>query len=181
MDFEDKTDEEVVAIAQNNDPESFGVLIERYEDKIKRYARKFLRQNQDIEDVVQEVFIKAYINIQGFDPKKKFSPWLYRIAHNEFVNLLRKKEKLPLLFFDADIFFPHPVSNQRTDKNAEEEEIRNLIEKGLGRLPIKYREPLILYYLEDLDYKQISEILRLPISTIGVRLKRAREILKTIL
>jgi len=75
----DKTDEEIAKMVQLGDVESFGVLVERYEPKMLRYAQRFLFHKQDTEDQVQEVFLKAYTNIQGFDTKRKFSPWIYLV------------------------------------------------------------------------------------------------------
>src|SRR4030042_4516311 len=82
------TDEEVAARVQSGDAESFGILMERYEDRLLRYARKFLAEQMDAEDCVQAAFIKAYENIRGYDHKRKFSSWMYRIVHNELVDEL---------------------------------------------------------------------------------------------
>ncbi|MBI4708671.1 MAG: RNA polymerase sigma factor [Candidatus Portnoybacteria bacterium] len=174
-----KTDEEIARFVQSGDIEAFGLLVKRYEAKLKRYGRRFLSGDQaGVEDVVQEAFLKAYENIRSFDSSKKFSPWLYRIAHNEFVNVLRKKK--PLLFFGTDIFFPHPIAKEQADKEANFQETRKLIDKCLKGLDLKYKEPLILYYFEELDYKEIADILRIPISTVGVRLKRGKELIKNV-
>lgn len=175
-----QTDEEIVRLVQSGDTESFSFLIERYEAKIKRYARKFLSSAEDIEDIVQEIFIKAYSNIQSVDTNRKFSSWLYRVAHNEFINLLRKKEKTPLLFFDPDTLFPHPVANEKTDSNATNEEDKMILGKCLEKISSKYREPLVLYYLEQMNYKEISDVMHVPVSTVGIRLKRGKEMLKEI-
>jgi RNA polymerase sigma-70 factor (ECF subfamily) len=176
----DKTDEEITAKVQSGDLESFSFLVERYEKKLKRYARKFLANPEDINDIAQEIFIKAYVNIKSFDIEKKFSPWIYRIAHNELVNLLKKKEKNPLLFFDADTLFPHPVSKEETDRKTQSDEIKKLLDKCLNQIPSKYREPLLLFYMEELSYNEIAEVMRVPISTVGVRLKRGKRMLKNI-
>lgn len=77
-----QTDEELASLIQSGKVEFFGTLIVRYDAKMKRYSRKFLSDQEDTKDVVQEIFIKAYVNIQSFDAKRKFSSWLYRIAHN---------------------------------------------------------------------------------------------------
>jgi RNA polymerase sigma-70 factor (ECF subfamily) len=173
----EQTDEEIARLVQSGDIDLFGKLIERYEEKIKRYGRKFLKGIEDIEDVVQDVFIKAYENIQSFDIKKKFSSWLYRIAHNEFVNALKKHKKKPLSFFELDIILPHSSAEEVNQKIDNQEILKN-IDRYLDKLSPKYREPFILYYLEELSYKEISDILHVPISTVGVRLKRAKEKLK---
>jgi len=176
----DKTDEEIAAIVQSGDLESFSFLVERYEAKLKRYARKFLSNPEDINDVAQEIFIKTYINIKSFDTDKRFSPWIYRIAHNELVNMLKKKEKNPLPFFDADTLFPHPISKEETDRKTKEDETKRAINKCLKEIPFKYREPLLLFYMEELNYNEIAEVMRVPISTVGVRLKRGKRMLKSI-
>jgi len=172
------TDEEVAKLVQNGDIQAFGVLVERYEKKLMRYARKFLFGYQDCEDVVQEVFLKSYTNIQSFDPNRQFSSWLYRVAHNEFINAIKRKGREPFPFFDPDTLFPHPVSQDSPDNDLNKQETKEVVDKILGRLDPKYREPLVLYYFEDLDYQKISEIMHIPVSTIGVRINRAKSLLK---
>ena len=173
----EQTDEEIARLVQSGDVDLFGEIVERYEEKIKRYGRKFLSDFQDIEDVVQDVFIKAYQNIQSFDIKRKFSSWLYRIAHNEFINALKKQKKKPLPLFELDVLLPYS-SAEEVNKNLDNQEIFKDIDKYLNNLSLKYREPFILYYVEELSYKEISDVLRIPISTVGIRLKRAKEKLK---
>jgi len=172
----DQKDEEIAQLVQGGDVEVFGVLVDRYEKKIKHYGKKFLNKEMDIEDVVQEVFLKAYRNIQGFDVKRKFSSWLYRIAHNEFVNKLKKSKREPLHFFDFDIIFPHLL---KPEKQEYKEQIdRKVMEECLEKLSLKYREPIILYYFHNLSYKEIADVLEVPVSTVGIRLKRGKEKLK---
>lgn len=177
-----KTDEEIVVLVKNGDKEAFGVLIERYEKKILRYGRKFLNNLADIEDLVQEIFIKTYVNINGFNTSKRFSPWIYRIAHNEFVNALKKSknERSHFIDIDSDTVFPHIASEERTDKETDERELKELLDKGLDRLDNKYREPLLFFYMEGMSYKDISDILQIPISTVGVRVKRGKLALQKI-
>ena len=172
----EQTDEQIVQDVQKGNAAAFGVLLDRYEEKLVRYGRRFMREDDDVRDAVQESFIKAYVNIQSFDPSRRFSPWIYRIAHNEFVNALKKrKETVSLSEFDT--VFPHPVAKEETGDTAEAAELRRLLDGGLGKLDAKYREPLVLYYYEDLDYKEIAEVLHIPVLTVGVRLKRGREAL----
>lgn len=177
----DKTDEEIAIQVQQGDSESFGLLMERYQQKITRYARKFLFKNEeDIEDIVQETFIKAYTNIRGFDSKRRFSPWMYRIAHNDFINAAKKRGREKISYLDLDVIFPQPISSESTDADLVRKEMRELLERCLGQLKSKYREPLVLYYFEEMSYKEISDILQIPISTVGVRLTRGKLIMKTL-
>lgn len=172
------TDEELAMAVQAGQPDMFGPLVERYEQKLLRYGRKFLRQPEDIQDIVQDVFVSAYQNIQSFDAGQKFSPWIYRIAHNAFVNALRKNSRNPLVYVDFDTFLAHPAYDDPAAREREQQEIKAMIEKSLEELDYKYREVLILYYLEDMSYKDIAEVLQVPAGTVGVRLRRAKEALR---
>jgi len=170
-------DEEAVLKVQSGEIDYFELLVSRYNDKIKRYGRKFLAGYEDIEDIVQQVFLKAYINIQSFDSSKKFSSWLYRIAHNEFINAIKKKKREPLPFFDPDSIFPHPLSKEPADRSAQEKEVFDMADKCLDKLKPGYREVIILYYFQELSYKEIADILHIPVSTVGVKIKRAKKIM----
>ena len=177
-----QSDEQIALLVQSGKSEFFGKLITRYQEKITRYARKFLSNNEDIQDIVQEVFIKAYVNIQSFDTKRRFSPWLYRIAHNEFVNNLRKKKKIFLPLFELDTFFwqAAPKNSNDITEQIDRKEMKEVIEKCFDKLGAKYKEPVLLYYLEELSYKEIADVMAIPISTVGVRIKRAKKIMQNI-
>lgn len=145
-----KTDEEICKLVQKGDTKSFGILIERYEEKIKRYFQKFLPQKEDIEDLSQNVFLKAFENIQSFNQRKKFSSWFYAIAHNEVVNFLKKKKKL-LLFslIELDNFLPSFSRDNtlRENFNFDFEKEKEALEKAMEKLDLKYREPLFFILL----------------------------------
>lgn len=172
------SDEEIAKRIQEGDIGSFGVLIERYEKKLTRYARKFLSNHNDIVDLIQDVFIKTYTNIQSFDTTRKFSSWIYRIAHNEFVNALKRKRWEPFNFFDADILFPYAIALETSDGETDKEDLKKTLDVCLDKIDSKYRESLVLYYYEELSYQEIADILHIPMSTVGVRLRRGRVLLK---
>jgi RNA polymerase sigma-70 factor (ECF subfamily) len=96
----DITDEAVAREIQKGNNMLLGVIIDRYEKKLTRYIGKFTSNTDNINDLVQDVFIKCYTNIQSFDTKQKFSSWIYRIAHNESVNFLKKKITSLFLVFN---------------------------------------------------------------------------------
>ncbi len=173
-----QTDEEIARMVQGGDTESFGLLIQRYEQKMMRYARRFLFDYDNAQDLIQEVFIKVYTKIQSYDSGLPFSPWIYRIAHNEYINAIKKRKSEPLSFIDFDTLLPYFTLPKKTDDELHIKELRKALDACLDKLDAKYREPLLLYYYEELDYKEISEILRVPVSTVGVRLKRGRTLLK---
>ncbi len=173
----EQSDESAAADVQRGRDEKFSVLMQRYEGKLQRYAAKFLFDARDAEDVVQETFIKAYRNIESFDTGRKFSSWIYRIAHNECVNFLKrnKLEKIP--FFDLDVLFPQ-IPKEKHEDEINLRQSKEILDSSLRKLDIKYREPLVLYYIEGFDYKEIADILRIPVATVGVRLARGRQYLK---
>jgi RNA polymerase sigma-70 factor (ECF subfamily) len=178
----ERNDEEIATQVQKGDIESFRVLVERYEPKMTRYAKRFFFDGDEGKDLVQEVFIKAYVNIQSFDASRRFSPWIYRIAHNEFVNNIKKrqKERDNVSIFDFDLLFPHLAAKETADDGFNKAEMKSMLDRSLSELGPKYKEPLVLYYFEDMDYREIADILHIPISTVGVRLQRGRAMLKKI-
>jgi RNA polymerase sigma-70 factor (ECF subfamily) len=172
------TDEACAAQVKKGDHDAFGVLVDRYEEKLMRYGRKFLSERRDIEDIVQEVFVSAYRNIQSFDEAQRFSPWIYRIAHNAFIDQLKKNTRNPFVLVDFDTFVAHGGYDDSVKNDYDQKEMKEMINKGLAQLSPKYREALILYYLEDLSYKEIAEVLRVPLGTVSARVKRAKGELK---
>lgn len=178
---EETTDEELAAAAQGNKEYAFGVLMERYQERLLQYGKMFLSDNDHIEDIVQDVFIKTYRNMRSFDVTRKFSPWIYRIAHNAFANALRKKHREPLVFVDFDTLVAHPAYERDPAQEEDRKEMRTLVDSGLEELPALYKEAIILYYIEDLSYQEIADVLHVPVGTVGVRLRRGREALKKII
>jgi RNA polymerase sigma-70 factor, ECF subfamily len=174
------TDEEIAIWVQSGSDESFEILMRRYEERLTRFGRKFLSVDEDIEDMVQEVFIKAFVGIQSFDHRQKFSSWIYRIAHNQYVDALKKKGRERVSYFDLDVFFPHAIAPETTGDETEREELKKILDRFLNKLKSKYREPLILFYFEEMGYKEISDILQIPVATVGMRLQRGKTMMKKI-
>lgn len=172
------TDEQIALLVQQGDKEKFGFLMDRYERKLFRYGQKFLFDHHNIEDLIQEIFLKAYQNIKSFDISQKFSPWIYRIAHNSFINAIKKTSRSPLSFFDFDTLIPHPEHVDEVAQEHDRKAMRKIIDQGLQKLSPNYREIIILFYLEDLSYKEIGDILHVPPGTVGIRLQRAKQQLK---
>ncbi len=172
------TDEAVAKRVQEGQQELFGVLMERYEAKLSRYGQKFLSSPDNIDDIVQDVFISAFQNIMSFDVSRRFSPWIYRIAHNAYVNALKKSSRMPIMLFDFDALVSHTVYEDPAELERERKDIKQMIEGSLSKVSAKYKEVLLLRYYEDMDYKEMAEVLEIPIGTVSIRLMRAREALK---
>lgn len=177
-----KSDEAVAELflANLNNLKLFEDLVLRYEQKLLRYVRSLGIEQNLAYDVVQESFIKAYRNIRSFNPKKgKWSSWLYRIAHNCAMDSFKKSKKD--LTVDEDewwegISVPETISEELNIKLNNE----NLM-AGLRRVDLKYREPLMLYYLENKSYKEIGDILRMPVPTVSTRIKRGKDRLRDVI
>ncbi len=174
------SDEHIARAVQGGDIDAFGVLVDRYEQKLLRYGRKFLARHEDIEDIVQDVFVSVYQNIQGFKSSLRFSPWIYRIAHNAFVNALRERGRI-VDSLDFDTLVSHTIYEDPEEHERDRKDVRVLLDKGLDKLPAKYREILVLYYFEDMAYKDIADILQVPVGTVSIRIKRAKEALRAVL
>jgi RNA polymerase sigma-70 factor, ECF subfamily len=167
------SDEEMVREVCNSDKELYSEIIRRYQSKLMRYASYLMRDETTGADVVQNGFIKAYINLRGFDTKKKFSSWLYRIIHNEAMNALGKdKNNRPINEYD------HFESNIDIEDDVIKKELTEHTYSCLNEMTLLYREPLSLYYLEEKSYEEISDILHIPIGTVATRINRAKGIMK---
>lgn len=178
--IEKKSDAELVVLALKNQ-QFFEHLVRRYEKKLARYVRRFSGlENESIEDVLQEVFIKIYVNLNDYDASYTFSSWAYRITHNETVNYLRKNKRnivVPLETEDEESKNLIEVLKSEIDvaEDASRKDMIERIRKAIGLLPEKYREILILRYVEDMDYRDISDVLRMPMGTVATTINRAKE------
>ncbi len=181
----DITDDKLAMIA-TQDHAAFAVLVERYETVLLRYVRRFTGFGKECaEDVVQEVFLKIYRNLNGYDSSLSFSSWAYRIAHNEAVNYLKRhrgKEAVPLERDDEDMGSLINIfeSNVNVVDDAARDELCGAVRGVLDALSSKYREVLVLRFMEDKDYTEMSDILKKPMGTIATLLNRAKEEFKKI-
>jgi RNA polymerase sigma-70 factor (ECF subfamily) len=158
------------------DKEIYAEIIRRYQKKLLRYAGNLVGDDHIAADVVQEGFIKTYINLNSVDTKKKFSSWLYRIVHNEAMNVIGKRKYRPLPFDDAI----DPDSGINIENDLIKNQLIHHTHNCMENMQLKYKEPLSLFFLEEKSYEEISDILRIPINTVGTRINRAKLIMKKI-
>lgn len=161
-----------------SDQENFVYLIEKYEKPLFRYIRRISSfSSEDIEDLLQEVFIKVYKNLNGFDKSLKFSSWIYRIAHNEVISYYRKVKVRPAAFEGElnDEILDNIKSDFSLEDILEKKFTKELVKQLLSQMDIKYREVLVLRYLEEKDYGEISDILKKPKGTVATLLNRAKK------
>ena len=166
------------------DHNAFGEIVEIYKDKVFQICFRMLGNRQEAEDLAQEAFVRAYVNIRSFNITMKFSTWLYRIATNLCIDRLRKKK--PDYYLDAEVAGTEGLnmySQIASDMAKPEEEVESLelqetIQVEIMKLPEKYRSVIVLKYIEELSLKEISEILDLPVGTVKTRIHRGREALR---
>lgn len=161
------TDELLVKKAKQKNIEGFDELIKRYEKKIYNLAYKMLGSEDDAKDVLQEVFILAFKNINKFEEKSTFSTWIYRIAINACIKKIKEKKTTPLVTDNSE-----PIE---TIENAiDKKEIKKIIEKEIESLPDIYKVVFILKEIEGLSTKEIAEKLGISLAATKARLHRAR-------
>jgi len=172
-------DNQLVEVIRTKDEELFAELIRRYQQKLFYYVNRLINHPDEAEDVVQNVFIKVYQNLNGYDSRLKFSSWIYRIAHNEAVNWLRQNTKFIKESIEQNEYLENTLSDNHNlieslDLKADLEKVGLAIQK----MPKKYKEVMLLKFIEEKTYEEISDILRKPVNTIGVLINRARKILR---
>lgn len=168
------SDEELVKMVLK-DLNSYQYIIDRYETKLLRYIQRIIYVSiEDAEDILQEVFIKAYRNINGYNSKYSFSSWIYRIAHNEAVSFLKKKKRVVEGSGDIEVFEKISSGEDIEDDFVSElkhKEVRDLMSK----LDPKYREVLVLRYFEDMEYNEISDILHTSVGNVSSLINRGKK------
>jgi len=173
------SDEELVERVRTKDNELYVEIVKRYQQKLYRYLKYLTNNSSEAEDIVQDVFIKTYKNLFDFNTRKKFSSWIYRIAHNEGINFIKARKGRKQISLE-DLDSPLMDNNNSINENLTRKEIQKYVKECLNELEPKYREPLILYYFDDKSYKEISDILRIPIKTVGTFIFRGKKIMKAI-
>ncbi|MEK7096449.1 MAG: sigma-70 family RNA polymerase sigma factor [Patescibacteria group bacterium] len=180
MNINNISDEKLIDLVLKDDS-YYIYLMKRYEGKLSRYIRRLLvSSDEDIEDILQEVFIKAYKNLNSFDKNQKFSSWIYRISHNEAISYYRKIKARPSVVSfeeDFDIFELLP-DQTNLEKEAEAEITKMSVAKVLDTLKPKYKSVLVLRYLEEKNYNEISYILKKPKGTVATLINRAKQLFK---
>ena len=176
--FSRLTDEELVEEVRSADQELYRYVVARYQEKLLRYATYLTGDSDSAKDAVQTAFIKAFQNLRSFDIKKKFSSWLYRIVHNEAMNAIKKHHQA--IGLDTDQWHLLP-SHHDIEAEYSRKELQTYIRKTLNKLPVEYKAPITLFFLENRSYEEISDILRLPVGTVGTRINRGKARIKQLM
>ncbi len=180
--------EEWVLAAKEGDEAAFEAIVRAFERPVFNLAFRMLNHYEDAAETAQEIFVKVYRSLSGFEGRSKFSTWLFSLAANMCRNRLRKQARLraELQILDA----PDPEDDRISIFNAREEgpdpheraalhEIRNEVEKGIAALPVDYREVIVLRELRHMSYEDIAAALEVSVGTVKSRIARARNMLKS--
>jgi len=183
--FKDSKEEDISLVTETlNNPESFGKIMNKYSPRITRYIYRIAGSSSfEIDDLLQNIFIKVYKNLNNFDSALSFSAWIYRIAHNEAIDYIRKLKIRPRTIMndeEEDFLFNIPDKNNDLIEDLNNNMIKDHILEIFSKIREKYRSVLILKYLEDKDYNEISDILKIPLGTVATLLHRAKKEFKII-
>ena len=182
--YEHLSDKELVTIVLSN-KEAFSVIISRYEAPLRRYiARLGVYDKRDIEDILQNSFIKVYRYLRSFDDSFLFSSWVYRIVHNETYDFFRAKKRRPETTLDEEsqhIFLNIESGEDNQEKLFDTTLDAKRIADALQELDKKYKDVLLLRYGEDKDYREISDILQIPEGSVATLIHRGKKALKVVL
>jgi RNA polymerase sigma-70 factor (ECF subfamily) len=172
------TDGELIELAKK-DPEEFGFLMERYQGPLFHYIRRMTQLGtDDIQDLLQEVFIKIYQKLNEYDDNLKFSSWAYRVAHNHVVDYFRKVGARPQTNSLEDYEWEKIIgASIHIEKDIMNKDCVEKIKKCISGLPIKYKEVLILRFVEEKEYEEIMDILKKPKGSVATLISRGKEML----
>lgn len=177
-----RTDEQLLLDYRQGDRDSFNLLVERYQRELYHFLVRFLGDRSTAEDVLQETFLQVHQSANQFDPQRWFRPWLFTIAANKARDLIRSQARRPTNPLQASIsndqeggeFIDLMHSNvEMPDESMERKELQALVHNTVMSMPEHLREILLLSYFHQFSYKQISEILDIPLGTVKSRLHAA--------
>ncbi|MGH8224080.1 MAG: RNA polymerase sigma factor [Woeseiaceae bacterium] len=168
-------DNELVARCQMGDRKAFEMLLVRYEKPVYNVAFRMLRSREDARDVAQTVFLKAYENLDRFDPAYRFFSWIYRIAMNESIDCLAKVTRAETLDMEPE------DDCDSTEERIDSQQAGRLVQAALMGLKPDYRSVIVLKHFLDCSYTEISQILDVPENKVKSRLYAGRQLLKDVL
>ena len=177
-------DQKLVEKAQRGDKKAFGMLVEKYQRRLNRLLSRMVRDQSEIEDIVQDSFIKAYRAINNFRGDSAFYTWLYRIGINTAKNHLVKLGKRPKAMNEVDIEeienfedAPDLRNHETPESTMMSSEIVASVNQTIEALPSELREAISLREMDGLSYEEIADLMNCPIGTVRSRIFRAREVI----
>ena len=176
-------DQDLVAAALR-DRQAYALIVRRWQPVLSRYLRRLLGQSTEAaEDVLQDVFIKVYVNLNDYDHARPFGPWIYRIAHNEALSFIRKRKAEPPLITgeDAQLIIERLSDGVDVQETSDRLRIEEKVRAAINQLDLRYRDVLVLRFLEEKGYDEIAEILHVPSGTVATLINRGTKQLRSAL
>ncbi len=176
-------DDVLVKKAKGGDEKAYKKLVDKYERALYFHILKMVKDREQVEDLVQEAFVKAFDNLNTYSTNYAFSTWLYRIATNNTIDYLRKKKlntlsiDKPMKTKDGEMEMQLPDESASTDRDIIKKQRKKIVQNAIDDLPKKYRKVIQLRHMEEKSYKEISNILDKPLGTVKAHIFRARELL----
>ena len=164
----------LVLRAGRGDRVAFAELVRRHQGKVRALLLRLCGDRSLADDLAQEVFLRAYRGLLGFEGRSSFGTWVYRISYNVYLNHRTRTRSYAALPEDYDARAAAPddaLSAPRAD-------LRRDLQAAIGELPERYRAVIVLYYLQEVSYPEIAEILELPLGTVKTHLHRAKRMLR---
>lgn len=175
-------DDKFVKRAIKGDQDAYKQLMDKYQKPLYFHVLKMVRNHEQVEDLVQEAFMKAFNNLNSYNTNYAFSTWLYRITTNHTIDYLRKKKLKTTSINDPvktkDGEMEIQISDDaETDRDIIRKERKKIIHNAINDLPKKYRKVIEMRHLQELSYQEIADQLDLPLGTVKAHIFRAREML----
>lgn len=169
-------EEKVISEILKGNLNTFQLVVKQYQNLVYSILNRMLTNDEDIEDVGQEVFIKVFENLKSFKKESKLSTWIAKITYNIAINYLKKEVKNKYDSLDDNVDFH--FSSVTPESKLIGKEFDNYLNKLIRELPLQYRTVITLYHLEELNIQEVHKITKFPEGTIKVYLLRARKLLK---
>ncbi len=176
------TDENLLAAYQKGDDDAFAQLVRRYEKELYHFLYRFLGQASLAEEAFQEAFLQVHLSIDRFELSRRFKPWLYTIAANKARDLLRSRSRKPTVQLtsndddngsEADLW-AHLMQDPTTPESIySQKEQEAAVKMVIDKMPEHFREILLMAYFKQLSYKEMADILEIPLGTVKSRLHAA--------
>jgi RNA polymerase sigma-70 factor (ECF subfamily) len=174
----DDAESGLIARAQAGEHHAFAVLVRQYQDRVFRFILRMVGARDEAMDLTQETFMKAHQALPGWRPEAQFRTWLFRIAHNAALDVLRRRERIEFVSLsdlsagEEDHALPDPA--RQPDERLADRQSIELLERALQELPAEHREILLLREVEDMSYTEIAATLGIAEGTVKSRIARAR-------
>ena len=174
------TDNELVGSARRGEGEAIARLVERYSSRLHRYLTRLVGEPALAEDLLQDTWLRVMDRLDRYDPARPFAVWLFRVAHNCAIDVLRKQSRQGVFGKDEarDPFEQIPDSGPSALELLAGEELQAKVEAVFADLPQHYREVLTLRFHEELRLEEIAQVLGAPLSTVKTRVQRGLELLR---